>query len=428
MSSYLPLECDVLVIGGGPAGSIAAGVLAQKNIKVVVLEKEKFPRNTIGESLIPHFWRFTDLIGASEAIEAEGFIVKAGGIVHWDGVQRKMSFNSFGFKRPALHVERDVFDKILLDRVKEIGAAVYEEVKVLKVETSSDTEVTVVYNDIKSGTEGTIKASYLIDATGQQAILAKQQKTRVFDENFNFQAIWGYFDQSDYYDKDKTLRGFSERKTHNPVTTIASIGDWGWCWHIVQREKVSVGLMVAKSQLSKFKEGGATLAERFEFAARNVPMIGDLLQEGKLIEGSVNSIRDYAYQSTELIMNNCFLVGDAAAFVDPISSEGVPMAMYGGYLAAWGIENCLKNPKRKSFYRDLCLKEYKKRLNVFKMLAYPGHGLPDDLSNCMQEGMRNFGESEIQLIIAQSKMTGRIDNIAEIIDVTKLPEGYLTEW
>ena len=110
----VPKQCDVAVIGGGPAGSMAAALLSQKGYEVVLFEKKKQPRYNVGESLIPHFWKYCELGKVADKIEEEGFIQKAGGTVVWNGVIRQIAFKNFGYSRPALHVERDRFDHILL--------------------------------------------------------------------------------------------------------------------------------------------------------------------------------------------------------------------------------------------------------------------------------------------------------------------------
>lgn len=110
----IPQSCDVVVIGGGPAGSVAATTLAQKGWQVVLLDKQRHPRYTVGESLIPDFWKYLDQISASQKILDEGFIAKGGGMVNWQGQPKAHTFKDFGYTRPAMHVERDRFDEILL--------------------------------------------------------------------------------------------------------------------------------------------------------------------------------------------------------------------------------------------------------------------------------------------------------------------------
>jgi 2-polyprenyl-6-methoxyphenol hydroxylase-like FAD-dependent oxidoreductase len=100
-TSKVPTKCTVLVIGGGPAGSSAATELANCGIDVVILERAIFPRNQVGESLIPHFWKFTDALGVSEKIQQQKFIGKAGGITLWDNKVRQILFSDYGYKRPG---------------------------------------------------------------------------------------------------------------------------------------------------------------------------------------------------------------------------------------------------------------------------------------------------------------------------------------
>src|SRR5439155_24740628 len=113
--STVPESCDVVVIGGGPAGSLAATYLTAKGYSVALFERTKHPQHAVGESLLPDVWKYCDSAGVTDAIAAEGFIRKAGGSVDWNGEMRRLSFSTFGYTRPALHVERDLFYHILLE-------------------------------------------------------------------------------------------------------------------------------------------------------------------------------------------------------------------------------------------------------------------------------------------------------------------------
>ena len=137
----IPKQCDVVVIGGGPAGSVAASRLAMDGFSVVLLEKAKHPRPNVGESLIPQFWKFTDLIGASASIESDGFIPKSGGLSLWRGQLRQLKFSDFGYSRPGLHVERDRFDLLLLERTRANGAQVFEEIIVTGMDANLEAPV-----------------------------------------------------------------------------------------------------------------------------------------------------------------------------------------------------------------------------------------------------------------------------------------------
>lgn len=234
------------------------------------------------------------------------------------------------------------------------------------------------YKDLLLEEEGMVSAKYIIDASGQQAVISSQNKIRQFDRDFAFQSVWGYYDKSDYYDQNNEIRPFSDRTQFGPLTTISSIGNWGWSWHILLRQKVSVGIVLPKSHMTDFKAGGDNLDNRFKAYVPKIPLIGDLLKNSKMIDDSISSVRDYAYHSGKLAFKNYFLTGDAAAFVDPISSEGVPMAMYGGYLASWAIINSLKKRNGQHFSKtylnrnitngSLCLKCWRSPASNYQMI------------------------------------------------------------
>ena len=137
-NTAIPGQCEVLVIGGGPAGSSVAALLAKRGVDVVLLEKASHPRPQVGESLIPHVWKYADQTGVSPLIEKEGFVAKAGGIAVWNGKIHRIAFAEFGFTRPALHVERDVFDELLLNHAESVGAKVFQQVTVREADLGSD--------------------------------------------------------------------------------------------------------------------------------------------------------------------------------------------------------------------------------------------------------------------------------------------------
>ena len=135
MSTNIPPYCDVLIIGGGPAGSSVAALLAKKGVDVVLLEKAQHPRPQVGESLIPHFWKYADLTGVTPLIEQQGFVAKAGGITVWDNKISRIAFSEFGFKlvplSPKIAIEStrlpeqfhgDPADRILIATAREENA------------------------------------------------------------------------------------------------------------------------------------------------------------------------------------------------------------------------------------------------------------------------------------------------------------------
>src|ERR1700722_2702884 len=122
----LPGKVDVLVVGGGPAGSTAAGQLAQLGYDVVLIDKQQHPRETVGESILPSAWKYFDLLGVTPAVEQCGFVRKAGGIVAWGDQITQISFSDFAYDRPGLHVERAEMDHVLLQHARSRGVRVFE--------------------------------------------------------------------------------------------------------------------------------------------------------------------------------------------------------------------------------------------------------------------------------------------------------------
>lgn len=410
---------DVIVVGGGPAGSTAAALLAKEGVDVLLVDKEQFPRYTVGESLIPHFWKFTDLLGVTQEIENAGFIRKSGGVVYWDNMVRKIQFKDFGYTRPGLHVERDEFDHILLNNAKRLGVEVVEKMMALEV-ADLEEEVSRVLLQPVDGTEVDkqwVSARAVIDATGQQCMISKQEDIKNYDSAFRFQSIWGYYDKADYYHAIDEKTGFENRRSIPPLTLVSSVGEnWGWCWHIVMKEKVSIGLVLPKSSLQIFKESGDTIEERFVNMVKTVPVINETLAESTFIPESIYSIRDYSYRAEKLRVGNCYLVGDAAAFVDPISSAGVPMGMYAGILASWCVSNSLRRPHRKPFFAEFYEKTLGMRLDLFRLLAYPSSILPPELMQQGRDVIRMSSVSENQLVLAQSMVTNRGQNFPDLLE------------
>lgn len=417
-SVVLPDRADVVVIGGGPAGSIASGILSGRGFEVVLLEKALHPRDTVGESLLPHFWRYTDMLGdASRRIEEAGFVTKAGGIVSWDGSLRRTRFSSFGHRRPSLHVDRDRFDQILLESSADLGTSVFQKTHAIGVASRGPLDMEVHYRR-DDGEQATIRARQIVDASGQSALVAKQFGFREFDEDLKFSAFWGRFEGGAYLDYEGQIRSFDERYRRPPVTFVESIGDWGWAWHIVLRDHVSVGLILSPAKLREFKAGGGSLEQNFERAVRDLPRMSRLLSEAPLRTDSVRGIRNYAYKPTRLTVDGCYLVGDAAAFVDPINSAGVTFGMYAGALAARCIEWGLRDPGRAAKQQRLFAHQYRQRLRVFRAIALP----PDRVTAAddaeLAEALRFFSRAERGLAITTTVLTQRSDRIEALLKMT----------
>lgn len=418
--------CDVVVIGGGPSGSLAATYLTQKGYDVVLLERAKHPRPHVGESLLPHVWRYCDEAGVSAKIEAEGFTKKAGGTVVWKDMISQVGFKDFGHTRPSLHVERDRFDHILLSHAAETGATVCEEVAVTNVDFRDETQPIVHYRHLTDRTTGAIACRFVVDASGQSSVIAKQLGTRVLDEGFRFASLWGYFDNSKYISTDGRSYPFerlSEIPTTTFVTWIPDSGDWGWVWHIPLRDKTSVGLILPVDQLKAAKTNGETWESYFLKKCAEIPYLKELLAEATYHENSVAGVQDYSYRSTQLAGPGYFLVGDAAGFIDPIFSAGVIIGMYSAYTAAWSIDRCFKNPERTAKYQTLYSKQLEGRLEVARSLALPGYRSGNHASELARAMVTFESKTEQELMATVSQMTTRADNFFHLIEDDNLDEA-----
>lgn len=414
--TMIPQRCDVVVIGGGPAGSIAATLLAQKGYDVLLFDRDRHPRYRVGESLIPHFWKYTDMVGASEKILADGFIQKAGGTTIWKGVVRQMAFRDFGYGRPALHVERDRFDHLLLEHAKTQGVGVFEEVAVLRAELGE--QPGVVYRRAGENFTGETRCRFVVDASGQNAVLGKQLGIRTVDEQFRFMSIWGYFDDSRYIGLDGKGYAFERLRDIPPTTFVSSLdgqGDWGWAWHIPLRESTSVGLVVPSEQMRSIK-GERALESFFLRTCGELPYLRRLLEGARYREGGLRVIRDYSYRTTQLAGPGFFLVGDAAAFVDPIFSVGVVLGMYSGYLAAWAIDRSLRNPAAGPRNQAIFAGQLRGRIEVSRSLALPRYGFGGNASERARAVVNFESALEQELMYVVSTMTTRNENVLEMIE------------
>jgi flavin-dependent dehydrogenase len=410
----IPTTADVVVIGGGPAGSSAANLLAQKGYEVVLLEKARHPRLTVGESLIPHFWKYLDELGATEDIRQAGFIVKTGGTAIWRGRIRQLALKSFGYDRPPLHVERGEFDHILLRVAQRQGAQVFERVAARKVHLEGP-YVRLSYEVLDGGGDGEIRCRYVIDASGQSAVLANQFGFREFDRDLRFMSIWGYFEDSDYVAQGGLICPWSMRREVPPTTVQAGIGEWGWCWHIAQKDSSSVGLVLAPSQQAEFKTLGKNLEQRLIEYCRRVPVVGDLLKDARFVPDSVYGIRDFAYRPTQLAGDRWYLAGDAAAFVDPINSAGVLTAFYTGSFAAMSVDSSLRNPARREYFATVFRELVRQRLTLFRLSALPEgvNSYPEDYPIAVRAAQLDSAREQ-ELLLAQTKITDRPGNLAPL--------------
>lgn len=410
----IPESCDVLIIGGGPAGSSAATHLAQAGIDVVLLERASFPRNQVGESLIPHIWKFTDMTGVTEKIRQEGFLAKAGGITVWNNKIHQILFSDFGYTRPGLHVERDIFDDILLNHAQSCEASIFTEVAVKRVDFIDRDRPQIHYLDKRGDTnvEGKICCDYVVDASGHSSFLAYQFKVRqTISSQLNFLSLWGYFKDALFVGVDRNSYPAKALSSVKPVTFVMSLSG-GWLWHIVLRDKTSVGLIVP-AETTK----GMDRKQREAFylqTCRRQPYLKKLLEPAQFVAGSLQYRPDYSYYSTRICSENYYCIGDAAAFVDPIFSHGVQNAFYNAAVATLAIKESFKNKKNRKRYSQLCESRMQQFYGFSRALSlgdFGGNGVNQDL---VKNLMKTLPPLELELIMVAAEMTNRSGNFKQL--------------
>jgi len=419
----VPESCDVVVIGGGPAGSLAATYLTGKGYSVALFERQKHPRYQVGESLLPDIWKYCDAAGVSDAIAAEGFVRKAGGSVDWNGEMRRLSFADFGYTRPALHVERDRFDHILLERARASGAWVGEEIAVLEADLSraeeDESEVSVSYRPVGESSDSRIRCRYVVDASGPTGVIGRQLGLRVFDEGFRFMSVWGYFDNSSYLAADGLIYPARSVRQVPPTTYVSALpqGDgWAWLWHIMLRQTTSIGLVIPKAWVRETKGSAESWEAWYLRQCRALPLLQRLLADAAFCEGSVRLVRNYSYRSKQVAGPGFFLLGDAAGFVDPIFSVGVVFGMYSAYAAAHTIDRCFRQRARRDEHRSIFSSQVQARIELSRSLALPYYQAKDAGHAQAREAM-GFSSTQAQaLMYAASLLTDRSGNFDSMAD------------
>jgi flavin-dependent dehydrogenase len=325
-------ECDVLVVGGGPAGSTIAALLAQKGRRVVVLEKDHFPRFHIGESLLPLNLPIFECLGVADAVAAIG-VYKPGAEVisdeHAEAATFRFDRNPHLTIDHSYHVKRADFDKLLLDNSRRLGATVLEGTRVTEIEFDAEgqSRVTAVGPD---GTPSAWLTRFLVDASGRDTLLLRRLGLKQVDKRNNTAAVFGHFRNV------PRLHGNAEG-----MITMHLFGH-GWFWMIPLPDDVmSVGLVGTGSF---FKTRTQDLDGLFACAVATSPRLAERMANAKPI-GPLVATGNYSYGGRRYGGDGYILVGDAATFIDPLFSSGVMMAMSSAVLGAEVVHAWLNDRK-----------------------------------------------------------------------------------
>jgi flavin-dependent dehydrogenase len=332
----MPQPCDVLVIGGGPAGSTVSTFLAKKGRRVVLLEKTRFPRFHVGESLLPYSLPIMERLGVLEKVRKAGFQEKYGAYI-WNettgGVRPVVFAHSIDDKQPmAYQVKRAEFDQLLLDHAAEQGVEVRQETAVQEVLFENGRAVGVAAAG-PSGERFELRAPVVVDASGQDAFLSKKLKTRSFDPKLKRAGLFAHFENVPR----------PEGRAAGDI--LLPVEDDVWYWIIPFADGTSsVGAVFEPSKVAVSHEG-ESIEARFERLVGRSQRMRDLLGPGRRTS-KVVGISDYSSSSSTFGGDGWIMVGDAASFLDPVFSTGVFLAMAMGDRAAQTIDKALSEKGR----------------------------------------------------------------------------------
>jgi len=332
------MNIDVAIIGGGPAGSTVGCLLKKYNpdLKVAIFEREIFPRDHIGESLLPPISPILIEMGCWDQVEAADFPIKIGATLRWGKNPELWDFEFFpaeSFKeepRPAKYVgqrtltsfqvDRAIYDEILLNRAAELGCEVRQNTKVSTVRREQDKVTGLV---LESGEE--VTARHYVDASGNSGILRKAMDVKCdYPSTLKNIAIWDYWQNAEWAVK------IGVGATRIQVRSLP----YGWLWFIpLGPTRTSVGLVIPAEH---FKKLGKKAEEVYANAIGEEEALAALLKNATS-EGKLQTTRDWSFLAQRQAGENWLLVGESAGFADPILSAGVSMAQIGAQQAAYTI-------------------------------------------------------------------------------------------
>ena len=326
---------DVVVIGGGPAGSAVSTILAQQGFTVELFERERFPRFHIGESLIPETYWVLKRLGMLERMQKSPFVKKYS--VQFVNAQGKESAPFYFWdNKPhecsqTWQVVRSEFDQMLLENARAHGVTAHEGVRVMDV----------IFDPASAGADGAravgvalkdreVRAQVVVDASGQNGLIANRLGLRVWDPILNKGAIWSYFEGA-----------YRDTGRDEGATMVLQTPDkQGWFWYIPQHDDiVSVGVVAPFDYL--FKGRGKNFEQIFNEEVERTPAVKKRIGGATRATGFF-ATKDYSYRTTRAAGDGWVLVGDAWGFLDPLYSSGVLLALKSGELAADAVADGLR--------------------------------------------------------------------------------------
>jgi flavin-dependent dehydrogenase len=329
-------ECDVVIIGGGPAGSTAATLLARAGRRVILLEKAHHPRFHIGESLLPMNLPVFERLGVLDKVRAMG-VFKPGADFEADN---ERGYNTYAFRRAignspphAYQVWRQDFDKMLFEHARGGGADAREGHEVTEL-VQHGPRNSVVSVDVEEGRRYKIKARYVIDASGRDTFVSLRRKLRRKNHEHQSAAIFGHF------------RDAEPRPGEDAGNISIYRFQHGWMWMIpLPHGVMSIGAVCRPEYLKQRK--GRTVDFLLDTLRQN-PGLKKRIEHATLIDEEIRVTGNYSYDSTRMGGLGWVMIGDAFAFLDPVFSSGVYLAMSGAEQAAQVVDVALNEPEREA--------------------------------------------------------------------------------
>lgn len=409
---------SVLVIGGGPAGSTAATLLAREGIDVTLLERDVFPREHIGESLLPSILTILDALGAREKFEAHGFVRKYGAYLDWGVDEWELRFGEP--EDPNAHyayqVVRPEFDKMLLDNAAEKGANVVQGVEVKEILFEDNRPRRARWRIRDTGEEGEISFDRLIDASGRAGLMSNRyNRDRRFNEGFKNVAVYSYWEGAD-----------TSTKGPQGAVLVGAIRD-GWIWAIpLHNGLLSVGAVVHRGTFaSRRAEAGDSLEQLYETFVGESKLINDVLQNARRVR-PILAEQDFSYVCDRAAGPGYFIIGDAARFLDPLLSSGVHLATLGGLLAAAGTASILRGeisePQAVAYFEDAYRTSYTRFLVLVASLYQSYRGKESLFWEAQKLSHRDVPSCDIQ-----SAFRNIVTGLEDMSDAEDAGAGHVIE-
>ena len=359
------VETDIAVIGGGPAGSSLATLLRQSGYKVTLLERERFPRPHVGESMLPGVLFALGKTGALERVEKAGFTRKYGATYIWGRGRDPWTirFSEVPQDRTfTFQCDREVFDKLLLDHARDEGVDVREGHQVTRAHMTNGRVSGLSFTN-DEGESGEVRARMCVDASGQWSVLGRQFRLREHNHDLRHVALFGH-----YHGGPTTLPDVLDEMEPTDAGNVYVVAvDDGWLWHIPLAGGLrSIGLVTDPERIR-----GMSRTERRKYWQRQVDSCEEFEQllDGGRWAGDFDIVSDWSFICKQFHGPGYLLVGDAACFVDPILASGIALALQGVLRATKAIRTSLEAPDLNRLAMDWYQEGYLQQANDFVDMA-----------------------------------------------------------